>query len=235
MRKSEQLARLWMRGTRNPGPGMQSRPEWEHPQDIVKLLRAVPGTFDRVRVSDVAWLHDVVEDGKKDDGSSPTSKDLYEAGIELSVIEDIDTLTHRAGESKPEYLKRVARGSDRAKLVKVADRLCNLREAVSSGAFVPDRLARYIEESKEYVAPLALELIPPTREWMVYELGEAIEKRSPSKWILCCKLRWSNTASTLPGTSFGVSFDGKCGICRKALDDTKLDTIDAVSRSLQAH
>ena len=106
-------------------------------QDMVKLAleiatRAHEGQVDKAGIAYIhhpiavaaevhspeekmtAYLHDVVED------TSVTLEDLREAGFSGEVLNAVNCLTHREGEPREEYLKRV-KGNPLATTVKLAD------------------------------------------------------------------------------------------------------------------
>jgi (p)ppGpp synthase/HD superfamily hydrolase len=175
--KEEKLARRWMPGIRQRAKGDTSpaRPAWKHPEDLAKLLHDLIGptpdpgpegpgglpvsereqheyTRYRDQLVATAWLHDIIEDGRKLDGTEVTEEDLRAEGVEEIVIEDVVALTQREGEDKPVYLARLEAASSRAKLVKIVDRICNLREGKTT--FKDARWARYLDETQKYIVPL---------------------------------------------------------------------------------
>lgn len=78
-----------------------------HPLRIMLAM-----TTDEERM--VAALHDVVED------SAVTLADLCRAGFSKSVVDAVDALTHRDGESYENYVERASRNL-LAKRIKIAD------------------------------------------------------------------------------------------------------------------
>lgn len=173
------------------GPG--NRPAWAHPQDLVNLLLELKSAFPQVNeepfrifgvfdeenfedIIDLAWTHDLIEDGKKEDGSLVAWGDLVDAGIKLWVADSVSSLSHRQDESKEEYLAGLAKVlGPRSAIVKLVDRICNLREG--STTFKDKRWARYVDETEKYIVPL-LNLIPnPSRDWLKAKLLEAMALR----------------------------------------------------------
>lgn len=175
---AEDLATKWMRGMRQGRPGDPKRPAHKHPEDLVKLLKdEYPG-----KVSDgilqVAWLHDILEDGVKDDGTRVFSEDLDDLGFKRSVICDIDSLTKRQNESKVTYLTRlktVTHNSPRVPIVKCVDRICNLREGLV--LFDDDRWARYVGETFYFILPLTRTLEGYEQAWLRQELIDSATAR----------------------------------------------------------
>lgn len=183
MRKSEQLARQWMPGFRQ-GPG--HRPAWMHPQDLVNLLlemkAAIPftlGAYDEViydHLVDVAWAHDLLEDGRKSDGSRVTKADLLTEGLSADVVADVVALSQQDGEEKPAYLARLRGASAFAMIVKCVDRICNLREGKDT--FKSKRWARYVQETTDYILPLVQNISKFEAEWLEPRLLQARDTRS---------------------------------------------------------
>lgn len=85
-----------------------------------------------------AVLHDVVED------TDWTLKRLREAGFAEEVVEAVDCLTHREGESYEEFVERV-RANPISRQVKVADLEdnMNIRRIGQLGAKDLERLEKY--------------------------------------------------------------------------------------------
>lgn len=173
----EGLAKRWMVGERKGPPGFPSREEWRHPEDLVSLIDA----YDMPRegfnpnlkpyLKAVAWLHDLIEDGRKEDGTQVTEQDLLDAGVEWSIVRDVVSLSQVPGEDKPVYLARLDKVSWAAKFVKCVDRICNLREG--KDCFKDPRWARYVDETKRYIVPLTTN-IP---NWFADELQKAMAAR----------------------------------------------------------
>lgn len=175
--KAEQLARRWMPGLRQ---GPAKRKAWEHPQDLVNLLTKemdfieTPAEEQERRIA-VAWLHDILEDGKKEGGSSVVVADLEAEGVPTEVIDDVLYLTAMGNKPKSEYLASLKHASTRAKLVKCVDRICNLREG--KDAFKTKRWIRYVGETYYFIFPLAEELSTLERNFLRIELIKAVEAR----------------------------------------------------------
>ncbi len=183
--KAEQLARRWMPGLRQ---GPAKRKAWEHPQDLVHLLTRemnfieVPAEEQAKRVA-IAWLHDVLEDGRKENGKPVAVYDLFDEGIDQEVIDDVVGLSHRVFEApngsvlepKEKYLARLKEQSPRAKLVKCVDRICNLREGKDD--FKTKRWIRYVGETYYFIFPLTADLPTLECDFLRIELIKAVEAR----------------------------------------------------------
>lgn len=94
-----------------------------HPARIAKRARSL--CPNDPEIEQIAWLHDVVED------SDITLDHLRHYGYSARVVEAVDAITKRKGETREEYYYRV-RACEAAWIVKIIDVLDNLD---------PDRLA----------------------------------------------------------------------------------------------
>lgn len=184
MHKAEELARRWMPGRRE---GPANRFAWEHPADLVRVLTTeivpagVPSDELEKRI-ELAWLHDILEDGRKEDGSPVTMYDLMREQV---IVEDVLAMTRREhpgqdgkpfSEPKEKYLARLKEASPRAKLVKCVDRICNLREG--KAAFKDRRWIRYVGETYLFIYPLTEDLpVGAERNWLQAELVKAVQAR----------------------------------------------------------
>ena len=85
------------------------RPYWRHLAAVAEALTTAEGRA-------TAWLHDVVEDT----GETPAT--LSGAGVDAAVIDNVETLTRRGGETYAAYIERIAAsGNETAIAVKLAD------------------------------------------------------------------------------------------------------------------
>ncbi len=94
-------------------------PYINHPSRIADAVEA--------RLKPIAWLHDVVED------TQVSLEDLKSQGFPSYVIEAIDLLTHRKGDSNIVYWTKIKANPD-AKAVKLADINDNLSDKPSDYA-----------------------------------------------------------------------------------------------------
>lgn len=118
------------------------RPYVYHPEQVYRYLAARHPLDDTLLAA--AWLHDVVEDcgvpaRKLGDLFGP---DVARLVLEASHPETPEGLPRR--ERWPIYLDWYARASEPGRILKLADRLCNLREYVNFWDQVPDRERRFI-------------------------------------------------------------------------------------------
>lgn len=204
---ASELAKRWMHGARQ-GSG---RAAWEHPQDLVRTLRNLHEQVSRAihcesclseghfspcdeclaeqklldrdydHAQAVAWLHDVIEDGRtSSEGKRVTREDLSDNKMSDRVVAEIVHLSQRPDESKIEYLTRFLKGvrthaiPPSAALVKIVDRVCNLREG--AGVFKYERWTRVVGETREFIYPLLEFVSRHEKEILEKYLDSAIEK-----------------------------------------------------------
>lgn len=98
-----------------------------HPLRIMLKLRR---QADRV----VAVLHDVVEDSH----GACTLADLRKAGFPAPIVEAVDRLTRRTGESYEAYIRRAA-GTALSRRIKIADLEDNMEFRLRNGLLQKDR------------------------------------------------------------------------------------------------
>lgn len=178
---AEALAKRWMTGERQ-GPvidGQAPRRAWEHPQDLVRFLDIELPCDDPKEQEDracLAWLHDLLEDGIKEDGSRVLPHDLTLAGIEDYLVDDVIDLSQGPDETKLQYLCRLSTLSQRAKPVKCGDRICNLREGRT--VFNNRRWIRYVGETCYFIYPLTESIVSlKERAYLRGELVRAVNAR----------------------------------------------------------
>ncbi len=98
-----------------------------------------------------AVIHDLFEDVPDTDPQSIRAIDADGPAVVALVLE----LTRRTRETKLEFLRRLRdEGSERARTVKVADRISNLID-LHETVFPRDFVERYLDETHEYVLPMA--------------------------------------------------------------------------------
>ena len=121
---------------------------FRHQLDTMSILIDY-GYIDSVLLK-AALVHDVLEDIPEFNHNIMLSLDFESHSVYDLVLE----VTRRHGESKPDFLTRIAEtGSPSAKILKVADRISNM---ISLG-FVNNLpfVERYIDETEKYILPLA--------------------------------------------------------------------------------
>jgi (p)ppGpp synthase/HD superfamily hydrolase len=92
------------------------------------------------------------------------------------VYDLVMEVTRQDNESKREFLKRILdNGSTNAKVLKCADRISNLTD-LHSDTFDKEFIRKYIDETKEFVIPMAEEV----NKDMLFELKDLLKKRESS-------------------------------------------------------
>jgi len=108
--------------------GVEASPYINHPIQVAELIARVGGVDD-VAVLIAAVLHDTVED------TETTFEELEEVfGPEIRdlVAEVTDDKSLPKAERKKLQVEHTAQMSDRAKLIKIADKACNVRDVAHS-------------------------------------------------------------------------------------------------------
>ena len=123
------------------GPGRI--PYLEHPKAVVNLLKKW-GVTDEVTLA-VAWGHDLFED------TDITEEDIHAAipdeGTADAIVMDIMALTNPDEHNKAAHIKQIARkGTQRAILVKCADRICNTKDFLAAGRIL--KAKSYLTDAK---------------------------------------------------------------------------------------
>lgn len=135
--KAEQYARHHHKGQTRKGEAAE--PYISHVSEVASLVRSFGG--DDISIAG-AWLHDVVED------CTPTIDDIFsEFGDEVAVLvaEVTDDKTLEKAERKARQVATAAKKSDRACLIKWADKTSNLRAiALSPPPWPESRKLEYI-------------------------------------------------------------------------------------------
>ena len=116
-----------------------------------------------------SFIHDVFEDSKCVTADEIIRLDSDGPEVYKLVME----VTRNNEESKDQYLERVLKtGSEKAKILKCADRISNLTD-LHSDIFDKQFVHKYIEETKKWVLPMAKEV----NEHMLIELKDIIRRR----------------------------------------------------------
>lgn len=116
-----------------------------------------------------SFIHDIFEDSKCVTADEIIRLDSDGPEVYKLVME----VTRTEAESKDQYLERVLRtGSEKAKILKCADRISNLTD-LHSDIFDKQFVHQYIEETKKWVLPMAREV----NEHMLIELKDIIRRR----------------------------------------------------------
>jgi GTP pyrophosphokinase len=116
-----------------------------------------------------SFIHDVFEDSKCVTADEIIKLDSDGPEVYKLVME----VTRSTEESKDQYLERVLKtGSEKAKILKCADRISNLTD-LHSDIFDKQFVIKYMEETKKWVLPMAKEV----NEQMLIELKDIMRRR----------------------------------------------------------
>jgi len=117
-------------------------------------------------------IHDVFEDVK-----CVTKEEIVHLDHDgEEVYKLVQEVTRRPDERKSDFLDRIlTSGSLNAKVLKCADRISNLTD-LHLDTFDKEFIRKYIEETKDYVVPMAKEV----NQDMLFELTDLIRKREAS-------------------------------------------------------
>ena len=143
-------------------------PYIDHPRRVAERVAALPGATDAMVAA--AWLHDVVEDC----GVTLTT---IEAEFGADVASIVGQLTHTSKVDYPHLNRAGRKAKDRehlaaagreAKLIKLVDRIDNLRDLASSGD---------VDFSKVYAAEalLLLDALGDVDAALAAELRDAVD------------------------------------------------------------
>lgn len=141
-----QLATALIGKARHAGGNM-----FRHQLDTMAILIDY-GYIDSVLLK-ASVIHDVIEDVPGFDYSLIINADEEGADVYKLVLE----VTKKEGQPKNDYLRGIiANGSQRAKVLKCADRISNM---ISLGFVTdPEFIERYCDETEYFILPIALEV-----------------------------------------------------------------------------
>jgi (p)ppGpp synthase/HD superfamily hydrolase len=150
----------------------EGTPFIEHPVRVAAILWGELGCRD-VDVLVAALNHDVVEDSELVDAALLASAfGERVAALVLDVTKEQVATEHKAARDRA-YLDRLPRLSLDSRMLKLADRIDNLRSVLRSGD--PDKARRYLEVSRAEFIPLALSTDQAAAR-LVTEACDAVEK-----------------------------------------------------------
>ena len=187
LKETTDYMKVRMQGVRNDGV----TPAWQHPIDVLNVFEEMCAAVGRLnrweneyeKLQQICLLHDIIEDGVHSDGNPVTMGSLLYAGFDQDTVYQVNLLSKpddcksSAPQGHAELIKYFSRmltaTADHARIVKVLDRIANMREAV--GVFSPKRLERYCWESQVMVMGLAQTVMNPWGEWLRNELQKTID------------------------------------------------------------
>lgn len=130
----------------------QASPYINHPIALANVLANEAGVTDEV-VLMAAVLHDTVEDT---DTSDAELAEIFGEEVARIVMEVTDDKSLPKAERKRLQIEHAAQISDRAKLVKLADKICNLRDVVAMPPvdWDSERKQDYFDWARRVVDPM---------------------------------------------------------------------------------
>ena len=132
--------------------GSEESPYINHPLEVVNLLTNI-GTIDDYTVLIAALLHDTVEDTET---SAAEIAELFGPEISSIVMEVTDDKSLPKAERKQLQIEHAPHLSPQAKLVKLADKISNIRDVIENppDGWPLERRIEYVEWGKKVVAGL---------------------------------------------------------------------------------
>lgn len=116
-----------------------------------------------------ALIHDLFEDVPGSDRHGIRILDHHGADV-VNLVEEV---TRKPGEDKIEYLKKImSHGSERAKVLKVADRISNITD-LHLDIMIEEKMANYLKQTMDYIYPMAEQV----NHLMAIELRDLVERR----------------------------------------------------------
>jgi len=89
------------------------------------------------------------------------------------VIALVEEVTRQPEETKIDYLEKILRhGSEKAKILKVADRISNITD-LHLDIMIHQKMANYLEQTMDYIYPMAEQV----NHFMAIELRDLVERR----------------------------------------------------------
>jgi len=126
---------------------------FEHPREVARILMEELEIFDYELIVAIL-LHDLKED----------SYLLIDNDIELifgnNIYLLVEGMTKEKNENKEKYLKNIFSGKlpninivllIKLKILKIADRIHNLRDAINTKVWTPEKLKEYKEHARKYM------------------------------------------------------------------------------------
>ena len=129
--------------------GRDASPYINHPIEVASVLANVGGVSD-VTTLVAAVLHDTIEDTK----TTPAELEEHFGPDVRRLVEEVtDDKTLPKAERKRLQIEHAPRASSRAKLIKLADKICNVRDITHAppADWLVDRRREYLEWTERVV------------------------------------------------------------------------------------
>jgi hypothetical protein len=116
-----------------------------------------------------ALIHDLFEDVPESSREEICTIDSH--GHEVVAL--VEEVTRQPDEPKIEYLEKIMKyGSERAKVLKVADRISNITD-LHLDIMIQEKMANYLAQTMDYIYPMAEQV----NHYMAIELRDLVERR----------------------------------------------------------
>jgi GTP diphosphokinase / guanosine-3',5'-bis(diphosphate) 3'-diphosphatase len=127
----------------------RASPYINHPLDLARILRE-EGAIDDPGVIAAALLHDTLEDTETD---YQELRGQFGPLVADMVVEVTDTKWLQTGSRKRLQVSKATKSSEGAKLIKLADKISNLRDVISNppAGWSEERKRAYFDWAKEVV------------------------------------------------------------------------------------
>jgi len=128
----------------------EASPNINHPIEVAHLLASVGGVTD-ITVLVAAVLHDTIEDTET---TAPQLEQAFGRDVRVLVEEMTDDKRLPKAERKRLQVERAQHKSYRAKLIKLGDKICNVRDVSHSppADWPPARRREYLDWTEQVVA-----------------------------------------------------------------------------------
>jgi guanosine-3',5'-bis(diphosphate) 3'-pyrophosphohydrolase len=130
--------------------GVDGSPYINHPIQVAEVLASV-GAVDDESTLIAAILHDTIEDT---DATAEQLAQLFGNAVRDLVLEVTDDKSLDKAERKRRQVKRARTLSDRAKTIKIADKICNVRDIAATPplGWSAERRREYFDWAERVVA-----------------------------------------------------------------------------------
>lgn len=161
---------------------------FEHPKRVALILIREWNIYDHEMII-AALLHDIVEDTYLF-GSEEVAFERIQRHFTKRVAELVHFVTkqkvpyEQRNERNCSYFERIQHASREPRLLKLADRLDNIRDLTS---WLPERKLRYVEETEIYCFPMVQSLLLELSQPMAQSIQRLYDEMS----IICQQIRQS--------------------------------------------
>lgn len=116
-------------------------PYWMHPEAVSKIIENELPVID-TEMTVIALLHDILED-------TNVEKDELEYRFGKGIADNVEILSKNFSPNAETYFEKIKNSSDKIKIIKIVDRIHNLREIHLTDDH--PRIDKYICETERYI------------------------------------------------------------------------------------